>query len=43
MADNFAKFGLSLDYCSNLFHCIPYFASAALRADCMGICFPRGF
>lgn len=41
-ADCFAKFGLSLDYCSKFFSYIPLFASLSVRADFFGISFPRG-
>lgn len=41
VADSFAKNDLSLDNCSRFFPCISYVASNALRADLMGICFPR--
>lgn len=42
-ADSFAKFGLSLDYCSKFFSNFPAFASLPLRVDLAGIYFPRGF
>lgn len=35
-ADCFAKFGLSLDYCSRFFSYIPPFASLSVRADFFG-------
>lgn len=42
LADCFAKFGLSLDFCSRVFYSVPSFAIASLRADSIGTVFPRG-
>lgn len=42
-ADSFAKFGLSLSFCSRIFNSIPAFASDTVRADVAGIWFPRGY
>lgn len=43
MVDGLAKFSLSLDKSSRIFNCMPPFVSLAVRANCMGILFPRGF
>lgn len=42
-ADCFAKFGLSLSFCSRSFSNIPIFASFPLREDLEGVSLPRGF
>lgn len=42
VADCFAKFGLSLNFCSSFFRKVPGFASFSLRADMAGTMFPRG-
>lgn len=42
VADGFAKFGLSLGTL-RIFYVPPSFILNALRADAIGICFPRGF
>lgn len=41
VADDFAKFGLSLDFCSMLFLSIPAFAFPYVRADFSGVAHPR--
>lgn len=43
VADDFAKFGLSLDMCSRIFWRLPSFASLPVQADLTGTLFPRGF